>query len=468
MKTFDDNFEEACRNLFENAEFAPSNNLWNKIQGGMKSDNLWEKTVRQLFDNAEITPSERVWQRIANTLHRPVVAPLWRWASAAAVALVLGSGIYYFAETENLADSSNSQQDSQNKKAETPQDLSEKGNAFAEKSSIASIPSNPEKEIANSYIENTSPVAETTKTVSTKQPFVPIPKSENPKANDNGNNNHIVIAKADTRPIVSPVGLTLLALPTEPEQNLSIIKPVRLGLAVTPQEIITSKTEVQANYKYWVGVNIGLQDFKNNFQIAENLQGNPFLLQNELSRTNMRSVLLDSVQVQNAYSLGFEFARKFGKIFVVSVGLQHQSSEYVANVLLRQYTPQALKPEQTFTDELQVKQSSWGVPLLVGADWQNKNGFGLLIMAGLQANFANSNQVTNQFSLAEVEYNLGTYQKMNLAGLVRFGANYAITEHLNLGLEGSYRQTLQNIYSSSHLESRPSWLGFSTNLRYRF
>ncbi len=465
MKTFDDNFEEACRNLFENAEFAPSNNLWNKIQGEMKSDNLWEKTVRQLFNNAEITPSERVWQRIANTLHRPVIAPLWRWASAAAVALVVGSGIYYFAENENLADSSNQQQNSQKKKAETPQDLSEKGNAFAEKSSIASISSNSEKENTDSYIENTNPVPETAKTVSAKQSFVPIPKSENLRANDN-NNNRIVIAKANTQLIASPVGLTLLAFPTEFSQNLSIIKPVRLGLVVTPQEVISSETEIRANYKYWIGVNIGLQDFKNNFQIAENLQGNPFLLQNELSRTNMRSVLLDSVQVQNAYSLGFEFARKFGKIFVVSAGLQHQSSEYRANVLLRQYTPQALKPEQTYTDQLQVKQSSWGIPLLVGADWQNKNGLGLLFMAGLQANFANSSQVSNQFTLAQ--YDLGTYQKMNLAGLVRFGANYAITEHFNLGLESSYLQTLQNIYSSSHLEARPSRLGFSANLRYRF
>ncbi len=465
MKTFDDNFEEACRNLFENAEFAPSNNLWNKIQVGMKGDNLWEKTVRQLFDNAEITPSERVWQRIAITLHRPVIAPLWRWASAAAVALVLGSGIYYFAETKNLADSSNSEQNSQKKKAETPQDLSEEGNAFAEKSSIASIPSNSEKEVANTYIENTNPVAETAKTVSKEQHFVPITKSESLKANDN---HQIVIAKADTRLIASPVGLTLLALPTEPSQNLSIIKPVRLGLLANPQEMTGSETKVQANYNYWVGVNIGLQDFKNNFQIAENLQGNPFLLQNEFSRTNMRSVLMDSVQVQDAYSLGFEFARKFGKIFVVSTGLQYQGSEYMANVLLRQYTPQALKPEQTFRDELRIKQSGWGVPVLVGADWQNKNGFGLLFMAGLQANFANSSQITNQFNLAKVEYDLGTYQKMNFAGLVRFGASYAITEHFNLGLEGSYRQTLQNIYSSSHLDSKPSWLGFSTNLRYRF
>lgn len=459
MKTFDDNFEEACRNLFENAEFAPSNNLWNKIQGGMKSDNLWEKTVRQLFDHAEITPSERVWQRIANTLHRPVIAPLWRWASAAAVALVVGSGIYYFAETENVADASHSQQNSQKRKAETPQDLSEKGNAFAEKSSIASVPNASEKEVLNNKKAN--PVPETTKIVPAQQSFAPFVSPE--KLNETENS---IIDKADIRLIASPIGLPLLVLPTEPEASLPIIKPVRLGLVANPQEIVQSETEIQTHYNYWVGVNIGLQDFKNNFQIAENLQGNPFLLQNELSRTNMRSVLLDSIQVQNAYSVGFEFARKFGKIFVISAGLQHQSSEYTANVLLRQYTPQALNPEQTFRDELQGQQSNWGIPVLVGADWQNKNGFGLLLMAGLQANFGHSSQISNEFTLAE--YDLGTYRKLNVAGLVRLGANYAITEHFNLGLESSYRQNLQNIYSSSHLESRPSWLGFSTHLRYRF
>jgi len=106
MELNPEDFEQAFRDAFNNAESEPSYDLWNGIEASI-SVPTFEQSFQQTFENAEAEPSGKVWANIDRELHqvRPLVFNRWMKAAgiAASAALLIGTAWFVQAD-ENGSD----------------------------------------------------------------------------------------------------------------------------------------------------------------------------------------------------------------------------------------------------------------------------------------------------------------------------------------------------------------------------
>lgn len=512
--------------------------------------NNFEKEWQKAFNDASFAPSSDMWERIEQDLERKkrrpflfFLRPSAMLAGVAATLVLALGGILFFNQKESKMPlvvfnkntkkvSSNSQNiNTQTNTPDTNTDniasslpSSTELNSSTENNTTKQTFALSETDI-NKRVSNTkkftinnqlSAVAAanfansidmgTNEPVSNNQPL----GSYNIQTLDNQTNKSISVAQNDNKAISD-----LALLKYHDYQYLGSRYTLKRNKLVFEGEVTETPVVASNDSKFWLGVQSGVSPFDPNMKLG-GLNTVAMAQADAFATASNRSILGASPSVsepkpkvmvsqpQNAIrsgigintgvAMGYKISKKWnfesgirylrGNSTLNSNTYSFQQNGYIntffANYLTQNAANQGLKIANGQVNTVIADASQFGnryeylmIPMQVGYEIGLSKKVSLNILAGVSTDIFLQNTIINDNSIVQEKSTFNTssniYKPLNLSGLGGIRASYLISNHWQLNLGSSYQYSLfSGINNSTDLQMRLKMFGLNYGLNYRF
>ena len=505
MNKLGDNFEDAFKKAFDDAEWSPPSDLWSGIEEKLDLNKRVgiEESFRMSFISAEITPPDDIWLRIEKDLRNRKIR-LWTFRSLGVVAvLLLSFGFaelvkdsqdgFSFPPAKNVSDKSTSEivtadkekvSEVQNKVAtENPHEITfenkainatshktEEINSSEEKNGKKSVQTFVKRENEPTNVKNTS--TKSNKNIHSDN------TSRKTEVSENSSKTAPVTEKAEEK--------TASNLGEIAENN--VISPVKridahpLPLVLLPEEVsefLVMKVEGELHYTakgvpikrapnngFFVGLQSGIGSFSPNYAFGSAL--NSSLIQ------GADSVVIASEMIKNqpqgsVLSTGVDFGYHFGKKLYIVSGFDFARTNAVFShtpfVKEKNIDPDFQTDSVMRADPNQVifRSVYLSIPLMLEKHFGQKRLRFVLSGGGVLMYTAQNAYISEKTRYA---YNFGNQNSFNSALALGAGVNYAVNDKLHVSLLGDYRTALRNFSTLNGMKSLPDASQVRLRLRY--
>ncbi|WP_448518441.1 outer membrane beta-barrel protein [Rhodoflexus sp.] len=432
----------------------------------MKSnERKFEDIFRDAFENAELAPSAEVWKRIEREVAKKprlmTMPRLKQIGIAAAIALFALSTSYfgyrYFNAAKPVAIENTTTQ---------PAVITTPNTATIQSQDNAASNNAPQTALTNptdvggqlpAVTQGSGTTGGTNKRVeiisgAARRNIAALP----PADMQNG--------KTDANSIAFLPSSALQMLPVE-EYSLSGKAPEKVAFVplLSTEDLPIAKSE--ESRRGWIGLMVARNEFNPGFSRVSNVQPTPFITGQYAEASIIHNDLTDSLFNKNSVSLQIDGGYFIGRKLAIRSGLAFMRNSYSVNTSAELILPPFLQGSAAKANSIEVHTQMLSVPLQLAYVSQGK--FGYQFSAGIAGDITLGHTIHSR-RVEGVEYTFGNYKAFNISGLAGVGLFYNFTPHLGIQLDANYRRSLNSVYQTPHLQANPQWISFGGGLLYKF